>query len=93
MTSETNTIVATAPSIDRVLDARRVLCLSRSCDFDDIKGALRRQLPVDDIVAVDRGSVTLMGKVPWYGLRQRAEQAARSTPGVNSVVNKILVGI
>ena len=61
--------------------------------FDDIKAALRRRSPVDDIdVAVDRGAVTLMGKVLWYGLRQRAEQAAWSTPGVRSVVNKILVG-
>ncbi|MBI2014064.1 MAG: BON domain-containing protein [Chloroflexi bacterium] len=60
--------------------------------FDDIKAALRRQLPTDDIdVAVDRGTVTLMGTVSWYGHRQRAEQAASNTAGVRSVTNKILV--
>lgn len=62
--------------------------------FDDVKAALRRQLPLQDIdVSVDRGAVTLMGKVPWYGQRQRAEQATWSTPGVRSVVNKILVSV
>ena len=62
--------------------------------FDDIKAALRRQLPVDDIdVAVDRGTVTLMGHAAWYGHRQRAEQAAWSTPGVRAVANKILVRV
>ena len=47
---------------------------------------------MDDIDAVvDRGTVTLMGKVATYALRRDAERAAWGIDGVKDVVDKIVV--
>ncbi len=60
--------------------------------FEDTKATLGRCLPTLEIdVAVDRGAVTLMGKVDSYRSRSDAEKAASSTRGVTKVVNKIIV--
>ena len=60
--------------------------------FEDVRAALRRRLPMDDIDAVvDRGTVTLMGKVATYALRRDAERAAWGIDGVKDVVDKIVV--
>ncbi len=60
--------------------------------FDEIKATLRRRLPLEDIeVTIDRGGVTLMGRVASYPSRSEAEHAAWTTGGVKSVLNKIVV--
>ncbi len=60
--------------------------------FEDTKATLGRCLPTLEIdVAVDRGAVTLMGKVDSYRSRSDAEKAASSTRGVTKVINKIIV--
>lgn len=59
--------------------------------FEDIRGALRRGLPIQDIdVAVERGAVTLMGFVDSFTARD-AGQIAWTAIGVKDVHNKLVV--
>lgn len=60
--------------------------------YDEIKAALYRQLPFDGIdVSVDKGAVTLMGKVDAYRTRREAEQIVWATRGVKDVHDKIAI--
>jgi len=59
--------------------------------FDDIKAALLRRLPMEDIdLSVDQGKVTLMGRVRSYGSRMDAESAAWRVNGVKAVVDRLI---
>lgn len=61
--------------------------------FDEIKAALLRRLPMDDVdLIVDEGKVTLMGRLRSYGSRMEAESVAWRTRGVKTVLNRIVVG-
>ncbi len=60
--------------------------------FEDIRGALRRRLPIQDIdVAVERGVVTLMGLVDSFRTVRDAGQIAWRALGVKDVHNKLVV--
>lgn len=43
-------------------------------------------------VGSSRGDVTLRGMVPTYHLKQVAQTACRSVPGVRSISNELVVG-
>jgi len=61
--------------------------------FDEIKAALLRRLPMDDVdLIVDDGKVTLMGRLRSYGSRMEAESVAWRTRGVKTVINRIVAG-
>lgn len=61
--------------------------------FDEIKATLFRRLPgVDVDLTVAEGTVTLMGRLRSYADRAQTAALAWRTPGVKSVVNRIVVG-
>jgi osmotically-inducible protein OsmY len=85
---------ARARSVNGIVGVNNALSLDTAL-FGRITAALADDPDTADIpieVIVDRGIVTLEGVVPSFEIRAKAEQIARQTPGVVTVINDLEAG-
>ena len=92
--------LAAADAVRRLVGVKAVdnrLVSASIADADDLEASIedairRRTGGLGITVHYDEGTVTLDGMARSWAVRSRAEEAARVSPGVREVVNRIAVG-